>query len=305
MLRYFLKRLLAGFICLLGVSIIIFVAVRLSGDVTDLLLPEDATQEDFARLRAELGLDKPIPVQYVIFLKNACQGNFGRSTRWMRPALELVLTRLPATFELGMVAFLFAISLGLLAGVTAATHRGKWIEQVVRLGALCGQSMPSFWIGIMLMLIVGVELHLLPTSGRGGFSHIILPAITLGAFSMASQSRLTRSSMLNVLGADYIKMARLKGNPERTVIWKHALKNASIPIVTLAGFQLADVIGRAVIVETVFAWPGLGKLIIDAVYARDYAVVQAGVGLLSTIYVFINIGVDLLYGFLDPQIRYE
>jgi peptide/nickel transport system permease protein len=305
MLRYFLKRLLAGFICLLGVSIIIFVAVRLSGDVTDLLLPEDATQEDFARLRAELGLDKPIPVQYVIFLKNACQGNFGRSTRWMRPALELVLTRLPATFELGMVAFLFAISLGLLAGVTAATHRGKWIEQVVRLGALCGQSMPSFWIGIMLMLIVGVQLHLLPTSGRGGFSHIILPAITLGAFSMASQSRLTRSSMLNVLGADYIKMARLKGNPERTVIWKHALKNASIPIVTLAGFQLADVIGRAVIVETVFAWPGLGKLIIDAVYARDYAVVQAGVGLLSTIYVFINIGVDLLYGFLDPQIRYE
>jgi len=305
MLRYFLKRLLAGFICLLGVSIIIFVAVRLSGDVTELLLPEDATQEDFTRLRAELGLDKPIPVQYVIFLKNACQGNFGRSTRWMRPALELVLTRLPATFELGIVAFLFAISLGLLAGVTAATHRGKWIEQVVRLGALCGQSMPSFWIGIMLMLIVGVQLHLLPTSGRGGFSHIILPAITLGAFSMASQSRLTRSSMLNVLGADYIKMARLKGNPERTVIWKHALKNASIPIVTLAGFQLADVIGRAVIVETVFAWPGLGKLIIDAVYARDYAVVQAGVGLLSTIYVFINIGVDLLYGFLDPQIRYE
>jgi peptide/nickel transport system permease protein len=305
MFRYFLKRLLAGFICLLGVSIIIFVAVRLSGDVTELLLPEDATQEDFARLRAELGLDQPIPVQYVIFLKNACQGNFGRSTRWTRPALELVLTRLPATFQLGIVAFVFAVSLGLLAGVTAATQRGKWIEQVVRLGALCGQSMPSFWIGIMLILIVGVQFRLLPTSGRGGFSHLILPAITLGAFSMASQSRLTRSSMLNVLGADYIKMARLKGNPERKVIWKHALKNASIPIVTLAGFQLADVIGRAVIVETVFAWPGIGKLIIDAVYARDYAVVQAGVGLLSTIYVFINIGVDLLYGFLDPQIRYE
>ena len=305
MLRYFLKRLLAGFICLLGVSIIIFVAVRLSGDVTQLLLPEDATQEDFARLRAELGLDKPIPVQYVIFLKNACQGNFGKSTRWTRPALELVLSRMPATFELGIVAFLFAVSLGLLAGVTAATHRGKMIEQVVRIGALCGQSMPSFWIGIMLILIVAVQFRLLPTSGRGGLAHLILPAITLGAFSMASQSRLTRSSMLNVLGADYIKMARLKGNPERTVIWKHALKNASIPIVTLAGFQLADVIGRAVIVETVFAWPGIGKLIIDAVYARDYAVVQAGVGLLSTIYVFINIGVDLLYGFLDPQIRYE
>jgi peptide/nickel transport system permease protein len=305
MLRYLLKRLVVGFICLLGVSIIIFVAVRLSGDVTQLLLPEDATQEDFAKLRAELGLDKPIPVQYLIFLKNACRGNFGRSTRWTRPALELVLTRVPATFQLGIVAFLFAVSLGLLAGVTAATHRGKWIEQVVKLGALCGQSMPSFWIGIMLILIVGVQFRLLPTSGRGGFSNIILPAITLGAFSLASQSRLTRSSMLNVLGADYIKMARLKGNPERTVIWKHALKNASIPIVTLAGFQLANVIGQAVIVETVFAWPGIGKLIIDAVYARDYAVVQAGVGLLSTIYVFINIGVDMLYGILDPQIRYE
>ena len=303
--RYFLNRLLAGFICLLGVSIIIFVAVRLSGDVTQLLLPDDATNEDFARLRAELGLDKPIFVQYIIFIKNAAQGDFGRSTRWTRPALELVLSRMPATFELGVVAFFFAVSLGLLAGVTAATHRGKIIEQVVRVGALFGQSMPSFWIGIMLILIVAVEFRLLPTSGRGGFSHLILPAITLGAFSLASQSRLTRSAMLNVLGADYIKMARLKGNPERTVIWKHGLKNAAIPIVTLAGFQLADVIGRAVIVETVFAWPGIGKLIIDAVYARDYAVVQAGVGVLSTIYVFINIGVDMLYGFLDPQIRYE
>jgi peptide/nickel transport system permease protein len=305
MARYVLRRLLAGLICLIGVSIIIFTVVRLTGDATDLLLPVDAKPEDFERLRAELGLDKPIPVQYLIFIKEASRGNFGRSTRWTRPALELVLTRLPATFQLGFVAFLFAISLGLLAGVIAATHRGKWIEQVVRLGALCGQSMPSFWIGIMLILIVGVQLRLLPTSGRGGFSHIILPAITLGAFSMASQSRLTRSSMLNVLGADYIKMARLKGNPERRVIWKHALKNASIPIVTLAGFQLAYVIGQTVIVETVFAWPGLGKLIIDAIFARDYAVVQAGVSLLSTIYVFINIGVDLLYGFLDPQIRYE
>lgn len=305
MLRYLLKRLAIGFICLIGVSIIIFVAVRLSGDVTELLLPEDATKEDFARLRAELGLDKPLPVQYLIFVKNACQGNFGRSTRWTRPALELVLTRVPATFELGIVAFVFSVSIGLLAGVTAATHKGKWVEKFVRISALFGQAMPSFWIGLMLILIVGVQLRLLPTSGRGGFSHLILPAITLGAFSVASQSRLTRSAMLNVLGADYIKMARLKGNPERTVIWKHALKNAAIPIVTLAGFQLADVIGRAVIVETVFAWPGIGKLIIDAVYARDYAVVQAGVTLLSTIYVFINIGVDMLYGLLDPQIRYE
>jgi peptide/nickel transport system permease protein len=305
MARYALKRVVVGFICLIGVSLIIFVAVRLTGDPTELLLPEDATKEDFARLRAELGLDKPIPVQYFIFIKEAAKGNFGRSVRWKRPATELVLSRIPATLQLGAFAFCLAVSFGLLAGVTSAKLRGSPFDLLVRVAAMFGLSMPTFWLGIMFILIVAVQLRWLPTSGRGGFEHMILPAVTLAGHAAASMSRLSRSAMLNVLGSDYIKMARVKGNPEWRILWKHGLKNAAIPVVTLAGIQMAAVIGHTVVVETVFAWPGIGKLIIDGIYARDYAVVQAGICLVSAIYIAINIGVDLVYGLLDPQIRYD
>jgi len=305
MARYALKRVVVGFICLIGVSLIIFVAVRLTGDPTELLLPEDATKEDFERLRAELGLDKPIPVQYFIFIREAAKGNFGRSVRWKRPAIELVLSRIPATLQLGALAFCLAVSFGLLAGVTSAKLRGTPFDLVVRVAAMFGLSMPTFWLGIMLILVVAVQLRWLPTSGRGGFEHMILPALTMAGHAAASMSRLSRSSMLNVLGSDYIKMARVKGNPEWRILWKHGLKNAAIPVVTLAGIQLAAVIGHTVVVETVFAWPGIGKLIIDGIYSRDYAVVQAGICLVSAIYIAINIGVDLIYGLLDPQIRYD
>jgi peptide/nickel transport system permease protein len=305
MARYALKRVVVGFICLIGVSLIIFVAVRLTGDPTELLLPEDATKEDFARLRAELGLDKPIPVQYFIFIKEAAKGNFGRSVRWKRPATELVLSRIPATLQLGAFAFCLAVSFGLLAGVTSAKLRGTPFDLVVRVAAMFGLSMPTFWLGIMFILIVAVQLRWLPTSGRGGFEHMILPAVTMAGHAAASMSRLSRSAMLNVLGSDYIKMARVKGNPEWRILWKHGLKNAAIPVVTLAGIQMAAVIGHTVVVETVFAWPGIGKLIIDGIYARDYAVVQAGICFVSAIYITINIGVDLVYGLLDPQIRYD
>ena len=305
MARYALKRVVVGFICLIGVSLIIFVAVRLTGDPTELLLPEDATEEDFAKLRAELGLDKPIPVQYFIFIREAAKGNFGRSVRWKRPAIELVLSRIPATLQLGALAFCLAVSFGLLAGVTSAKLRGTPFDLVVRVAAMFGLSMPTFWLGIMLILVVAVQLRWLPTSGRGGFEHMILPALTMAGHAAASMSRLSRSSMLNVLGSDYIKMARVKGNPEWRILWKHGLKNAAIPVVTLAGIQLAAVIGHTVVVETVFAWPGIGKLIIDGIYSRDYAVVQAGICLVSAIYITINIGVDLIYGLLDPQIRYD
>jgi len=287
------------------VSLIIFIAVRLTGDPTELLLPEDATKEDFERLRAELGLDKPIPVQYFIFIREAAKGNFGRSVRWKRPAIELVLSRIPATLQLGALAFCLAVSFGLLAGVTSAKLRGTPFDLVVRVAAMFGLSMPTFWLGIMLILVVAVQLRWLPTSGRGGFEHMILPALTMAGHAAASMSRLSRSSMLNVLGSDYIKMARVKGNPEWRILWKHGLKNAAIPVVTLAGIQLAAVIGHTVVVETVFAWPGIGKLIIDGIYSRDYAVVQAGICLVSAIYITINIGVDLIYGLLDPQIRYD
>lgn len=305
MARYALKRIVVGFICLIGVSLIIFVAVRLTGDPTVLLLPEDATKEDFEKLRAELGLDKPIPVQYFIFIREAAKGNFGRSVRWKRPAIELVLSRIPATLQLGAFAFCLAISFGLLAGVTSAKLRGSPFDLVVRVAAMFGLSMPTFWLGIMFILVVAVQLGWLPTSGRGGVEHMILPALTMAGHAAASMSRLSRSSMLNVLGSDYIKMARVKGNPEWRILWKHGLKNAAIPVVTLAGIQLAAVIGHTVVVETVFAWPGIGKLIIDGIYARDYAVVQAGICLVSAIYIMINIGVDLVYGLLDPQIRYD
>ncbi len=305
MARYALKRIVVGFICLIGVSLIIFVAVRLTGDPTVLLLPEDATKEDFEKLRAELGLDKPIPVQYFIFIREAAKGNFGRSVRWKRPAIELVLSRIPATLQLGAFAFCLAVSFGLLAGVTSAKLRGSPFDLVVRVAAMFGLSMPTFWLGIMFILVVAVQLGWLPTSGRGGVEHMILPALTMAGHAAASMSRLSRSSMLNVLGSDYIKMARVKGNPEWRILWKHGLKNAAIPVVTLAGIQLAAVIGHTVVVETVFAWPGIGKLIIDGIYARDYAVVQAGICLVSAIYIMINIGVDLVYGLLDPQIRYD
>jgi peptide/nickel transport system permease protein len=305
MARYALKRVVVGFICLIGVSLIIFIAVRLTGDPTELLLPEDATKEDFEKLRAELGLDKPIPVQYFIFIKEAAKGNFGRSVRWKRPATELVLSRIPATLQLGAFAFCLAVSFGLLAGVTSAKLRGTPFDLVVRVAAMFGLSMPTFWLGIMFILIVAVQLRWLPTSGRGGFEHMILPAVTMAGHAAASMSRLSRSAMLNVLGSDYIKMARVKGNPEWRILWKHGLKNAAIPVVTLAGIQMAAVIGHTVVVETVFAWPGIGKLIIDGIYARDYAVVQAGICFVSAIYITINIGVDLVYGLLDPQIRYD
>jgi peptide/nickel transport system permease protein len=303
--RYALKRLGIGLICLLGVSVIIFVAVRLTGDPTVLLLPEDAKEEDFVKLRAELGLDKPIPVQYLIFVKEAATGNFGRSVRWKRPASELVFGRLPATLQLAGFAFVLSTLLGLLGGVISAKLRGSPWDTAVQLLSTFGLAIPGFWLGIMLILIVAVQFHLLPTSGRGTFWHLILPGLTLTFHSAAAMSRLTRSSMLNVLGSDYVKLARVKGNPEWRVLWKHALKNASIPVVTLAGIQLANKIGQTVVVETIFAWPGIGKLTIDAIYARDYAVVQASVLVVAATYIVINILVDLLYGYLDPQIRYD
>jgi len=206
---------------------------------------------------------------------------------------------------LAAFSMFLSILLGLLGGVTAARLKGSPWDTTVQLISSFGLSVPGFWLGIMLILIVAVKLHLLPTSGRGTFLHMILPAVTLALHSASAMARLTRSSMLNVLGSDYIKMARVKGNPEWRVLWKHALKNASIPVVTLAGLQLAHKVGQAVIVETIFAWPGIGKLTIDAIYARDYAVVQASVLVVAATYISINILVDLFYGYLDPQIRYD
>lgn len=304
MRRYAIKRILLGIATIIGVSIIIFFVSRLSGDVVHLLLPEDATKEDEIWLRAKLGLDKPIPIQYLVFVKNVARGDFGESIRYRRPAMEVVLKRLPATFELTTAAFLFSVFLGLPLGVLSATRRDLWMDRAGKIFALMGQSMPSFWLGIMAIIFFSVWLRLLPTSGRGGIAHLILPATTLGWFSVASIMRITRSSMLDTMDSDFIKMARLKGNPEWVVVWKHSLRNALIPVVSLSGVQLAQLLGSAVITEAVFGWPGLGSLILEAVYARDYALVQSGVLVISIIFISLNLTVDLLYGFIDPRIRY-
>lgn len=305
MKRYALMRVLYGIATIIGVSIIIFIMARLSGDVTLLLLADHATDKEIAALKTKLGLDKPLPVQYGYFLKGAIRGDFGNSIRYRQSAVRLVLDRMPATIELASAAFLFSFIAGLILGVTSATKRRSIFDRLANIFGLLGQAMPGFWIGIMAILIFSVKLRLLPSSGRAGIENLVLPALTLGWFSTASIMRLTRSSMLDVLDSEYIKMARLKGNSERFVVWKHALRNALIPIITLSGVQLAQLIGGAVIIETVFAWPGIGSLIVEAVYGRDYTLVQAGVFIVSVGFVLINLIVDLLYGVIDPRIRYD
>ena len=306
MRRYALKRILLGILTVLLVSMIVFVASRLSGDVVYLLLPQDATEEELASLRTKLGLDKPLPVQYLYFLKGAVQGDFGKSYRYTnRQAIEVVMERLPATIQLAFSAFIISITFGLILGVFSATRRDSLTDTGAKLFALIGQSMPSFWVSIMAILIFAVKLGWLPTSGQGGLKYLILPATTTAWFSIASILRLTRSSMLDVLDSEYIKMARIKGNPNYLIIWKHALRNAFIPVIAMAGIQLAHLLGGVVIAETIFNWPGLGSLILEGVNSRDYALVQAGVLVISVTFVTINLAVDLVYGFIDPRIRYE
>ena len=306
MRRYALKRILLGILTILLVSAIVFVASRLSGDVVYLLIPQDATKEEVASLRTKLGLDKPLPVQYLYFLKGAVQGDFGKSYRYTnRQAIEVVMERLPATIQLAFSAFIISITFGLILGVFSATRRDSLTDTGAKLFALIGQSMPSFWVSIMAILIFAVKLGWLPTSGQGGLKYLILPATTTAWFSIASILRLTRSSMLDVLDSEYIKMARIKGNPNYLIIWKHALRNAFIPVIAMAGIQLAHLLGGVVIAETIFNWPGLGSLILEGVNSRDYALVQAGVLVISVTFVTINLAVDLVYGFIDPRIRYE
>jgi len=306
MRRYALRRIALGILTVIVVSMIIFAVSRLSGDVTYLILPEDATKEEVVGLRAKLGLDKPLPVQYYYFAKSALKGDFGKSYRYTgRQAMEIILERLPATIQLAFMAFLMSIIGGLMLGVLSAKKRDTWVDTFAKVFAIFGQAMPGFWLGIMMILTFSVVLGWLPTSGRGGISHMIMPAITLAWFSVASILRLTRSAMLDVLDSEFIKTARLKGNPEWLVIWKHALRNALIPVVAMSGLQLAHLLGGVVIAETIFGWPGLGSLILEGVYSRDYALVQAGVFIISVVFITINLLVDLVYGVIDPRIRYE
>ena len=303
MRTFLVRRLLQSLVVLLGVSFVVFAILYLTGDPVLVLLPPDASPEDVRRFREIMGFNDPFFVQYGRFLKGALQGDFGVSVRHGEPAFGLVLERMPATFELAGSALLLALGLAIPAGIVSAVRRNSVLDYVSTVVALFGQSLPTFWLGIMLILVFSVQFNLLPSSGRGTLEHLVLPAVTLGLFTTARITRLTRSGMLEVLNQDYIRTARAKGVSDPPVVWKHALKNAAIPIVTIVGIELGTLLGGSVITETIFAWPGVGRLSVQAIANRDYPVVQAAVFLLATTFVVVNLIVDLIYTYLDPRIR--
>jgi peptide/nickel transport system permease protein len=304
MLGYILKRLWHTAYVIVGISMISFFFIHLSGDPVMLMLPGDASDHEIEELREQLGFNDPLHVQYARFALNAVQGDFGESLYYHVPVMELIVERLPASLELAFSAMIFALVLAIPLGILSAVKRGSMLDMGSMFGALIGISMPHFWLGIMMMLLFSIHLGWLPTSGRGSFAHLIMPSISLGLSLMAMFARLTRSVMLEILSLDYIRTARAKGLKEQVIIYKHALKNALIPLVTVAGMQFGFLIGGTVIIETVFAWPGLGRLVIQAIFGRDYPLVQGIVFVFSIIFVGINLLVDILYVYLDPQISY-
>jgi len=304
MWRYLVGRVFQTLLSMLVVVSIVFVLTRLSGNPINLLLDVNATERDQQILTHHLGLDRPLPVQYAIYVKNIAFGDFGSSILTRRPVTEHIWERLPATVELGFVAMIMSVLLGVPLGMYSAVRRGSALDTGARVFAVLGQSMPAFWLGLMLILLFGVILGVLPAGGRGGLANLILPAFTLGYFTSAAILRLTRSAMLEVLNSDYIKFARLKGLHEQVVLWKHGLKNALLPVITFAVLLFVQFLGGAVVTETVFAWPGLGRLILESITTRDYPIVQAGVLVLSALYLIGNLLVDMLYSVLNPRIRH-
>ncbi len=304
MAYYVLRRLGQTVVTAIFVSMIVFSLARVTGDPTILLLPTESTQEDRDFFRTQLGLDQPLHLQYFTFVRKVLEGDMGQSFRYREPALGIVLDRLPATLQLAFVSMLFAILIALPIGILAAIRRGTWVDTLARWFATLGQAMPTFWLGLILMLVFAVHLGWLPTSGRGGVENIILPAVTLGWFSAAAIARLTRSAMLEAMQSDFVRFERLSGLPERVVVLKHALRNAAIPIVTYMALQFGVLLSGAVVTETVFAWPGVGLIVVDAINARDYPVVQTAVMVTAMFILLLNLVVDLLYSWLDPRIRY-
>ena len=296
-------RVFRAVIALWLVSTVVFVVMRLSGDPVPLLLPPDAPRSEVERVRTELGLDRPLIVQYAVFLRSLAHGDFGRSIHFRESALAVVGGYVAATLELGLTSFFVAALVAVPIGLFSAMRRNTLIDHAAMAVALVGQSAPTFFLGILFILLLSLKADLFPTSGRGGWQHLVLPALTLGAFTMASIARLTRSAVLEVLNADYIRTARAKGLSEMWVVAKHTLKNAAIPIVTITGLQFGTLLGGAVVTETVFAWPGIGRLAIQSIYNRDYPVVQCTVFLAALMFIVINFYIDLIYGLLDPRVR--
>jgi peptide/nickel transport system permease protein len=305
MRRFVLRRLGYALISLFLLSITIFLLVRVTGDPTVLLVEPGASRSDIEALRTELGLDRSLAVQYLTFIRDVVRGDFGRSFYYRTPVLELYLSRLPNSLILALTAMAFSLILGIPTGILAAVRVGGWWDGAGKVFALLGLSMPSFWTGLLMILFFSVYLGWLPSSGSGSVLHVLMPAFALGWYFAAAHMRLTRSSMLEVLGSEYVKLARLKGLPEALVIGKHAFKNALIPVLTLAGINLVLMINVAVVVETVFAWPGVGRLLYEGIAFRDFPVVQASVVLGGSMIVVVNVVVDILYAVIDPRIRYE
>ena len=319
MLGYLIKRILQSLLVLFCVSLLVFVIMYHTGDPVEMLLPPEATVQQVEDLRRYLGLDRPFHIQYLTFLKNALQGDLGNSFVFNQPALGLIVERIPATLELALSAMILAVIVGMPAGMYAAVRPGKWLSKAIMSGSLLGISLPVFWLGIILVLIFSVILGWLPSSGRGdtvvvaglrlgfltksGLRHLILPAVTIAIFQLALIIRLVRAGMMEVMLQDFVKFLKAKGLSERRVVFIHALKNIMIPVVTIIGLQLGNIIAFAIVTESIFAWPGMGKLVIDSIHGLDRPVVLAYLLIVALMFVVINFMVDVVYTFLDPRIR--
>jgi peptide/nickel transport system permease protein len=303
-IRFVLARLVQSLVALAILTVVVFVLARATGDPLQLILPMSASEEDYANARQYLGLDRPYVEQYFSFVGRALTGDFGNSLRARRPVVELIRDRLPNSLKLAAFAMTASLLMAFPLGVIAAVHKGTAIDRAAQVIAVLGQSLPTFWVAIVLIEVVAGRLQWLPAAGIDGFASYVLPGFTLGWFVVAGMMRLLRSSMLEVLDTEYVKLARVKGVVERRVVWLHALKNALIPVVTFAGIYFSILVTTAIVVETVFAWPGLGRLAYEAITSRDFPVIQAVVLTTAAIVALVNLSVDCLYAFIDPRIRY-
>lgn len=304
MQRYIVRRLGQALIALFMVSMVVFALGRVGGDPLDFMMPPEATPEDFARVRAALGLDEPIAVQYVIYMGNVLRGDLGKSMRTRLPVSGLIAERLPYSVNLSLVSLVFSVLIAVPVGVVAAIRRGTRTDAAIKVIALLGQSMPAFWLGLVLMLIFAVWLDWLPAAGAEGPTSYILPAISMSGLTTAGMMRLIRSSMLDVLDTEYIKLARIKGVSERRVIWVHALRNSFTAAMSFAAIYFVMLIGTAVVTETVFWWPGMGRLVYEAALWRDLPIIQGVILTITGVVIAVNLAVDLLYAYVDPRIRY-
>jgi ABC-type dipeptide/oligopeptide/nickel transport system permease component len=303
MLRAVLSRVVQAVPALIGITAVAFVLLHISGDPTYILLPPEASNAERAAFRHAYGLDEPLPIQYATYVARLVQGDLGTSFAFREPALQVVMRRYPNPLELAVVATLVALLVAIPAGVLSAVRRGSVLDRVLMTLVLLAQSIPTFWLGMLLILVLAVGLRWFPASGQGSLANLVLPCVTLSAWFVALLTRLTRSEMLEVLAQDYVRTARAKGVRERVVLLRHGLRNASIPIVTIVGLQFGGLLGGAVMTETVFAWPGVGTLILDSILKKDYPVVLAGVLVVAGTFILINLVLDLLYVYLDPRLQ--